>query len=100
MYQDPHHELPIERIRDYAPTPRDDIGELVRLVGDELERALKRFPRFNSPHEGWAVIREELDELWEHVRDNTGRSAEAQLEAIQLAAMALRYALDLTRSPA
>lgn len=30
-----------------------------------------------SPHEGWAVIREELDpELWEHVCANTGRSSE------------------------
>ena len=69
---------------------------LVREVGLELERALGTFPPLNSPHEGYAVIREELErELWAHVCDNTGRSADAEKEAIQVAAMAVRYALDL-----
>ena len=61
----------------------------------ELQRALSKFGPMASPHEGWAVIREELDELWEHVRANTGRSDAARVEAIQVAAMALRYAHDL-----
>lgn len=68
-----------------------------RAVADvlvELAKAAERFPAFNSPHEGWAVIREELEELWEHVRSNTGRYS-ARSEAIQVAAMALRYAADL-----
>ena len=68
---------------------------LLRLVGDELTTARGRFAPFNSPHEGWAVIREELDELWEHVKANTGGSEKAQDEAIQLATMALRYAYDI-----
>jgi hypothetical protein len=68
---------------------------LDELVG-ELEGALGRFPSFNSPHEGKAVIEEELDELWEHVKANTGRSPEARKEAVQVAAMALRYVLDLS----
>jgi hypothetical protein len=71
------------------------IDNLVRRVGDELLRATDRFPAFNSPHEGWAVIKEEMDELWEHVRGNTGRSHDAHKEAVQVAAMALRYVLDL-----
>ena len=50
----------------------------------------------NSPHEGHSVIREELDvELWEHVCHDTGRSPEARREAMQVAAMALRYIIDL-----
>jgi hypothetical protein len=68
-------------------------------VGREVERAAKKFAPFNSPHEGWAVIKEELDELWEHVRDDTGRSQQARTEAIQIAAMAVRYAADLTETP-
>lgn len=71
----------------------------VTTLGDEatreLRRAMAKFGPMASPHEGWAVIREELDELWEHVKANTGGSAEARTEAIQLAAMALRYAHDL-----
>ncbi len=61
----------------------------------ELERAVEKFGPMASPHEGWAVIREELDELWEHVKANTGRGPEARKEAIQVAAMALRYVFDL-----
>jgi len=72
------------------------VFEIAGDAGLECQRAMDRFHPFASPHEGWAVIREELDELWEHVRANTGRSPEARKEAIQIAAMALRYAHDLT----
>ena len=68
-------------------------------VEAELRVALKRFPAMSSPHEGKAVIEEELDELWEHVKANTGRANEARQEAIQTAAMALRYVIDLCSLP-
>jgi hypothetical protein len=32
------------------------------LVVEELARANKQFPQFHSPHEGWAVVCEEVDE--------------------------------------
>src|SRR5204862_1446962 len=64
-------------------------------VADEVVRAQAKFDRFTSPHEGWAVIKEELDELWEHVRSNSGRFDGARTEAIQVTAMAIRYVLDL-----
>jgi hypothetical protein len=66
------------------------------ITGNELMKARAKFPPFNSPHEGKAVIEEELDELWEHVKANTGTGSEAFWEAIQVAAMALRYAYDLS----
>lgn len=74
----------------------DQIAQVLALVGYELAAALKRFAPFNSPHEGWAVIREELDELWEHVKANDGRGQDAVDEAIQIAAMATRYIIDLS----
>ncbi len=64
-------------------------------VEDELFEAVRQFPPFNSPHEGYAVIREELEELWEHAKSNTGLSPEALQEAIQVATMAVRYFIDL-----
>lgn len=64
-------------------------------LADALEAAMTRHAAMHSPHEGHSVIREELEELWEHVRADTGRSADARKEAIQIAAMGLRYALDL-----
>jgi len=68
-------------------------------VGRELAAARRRFGAMASPHEGHSVIREEFEELWEHVRSNTGRSREARAEAIQLAAMAVRYVVDLCGPP-
>lgn len=64
-------------------------------IWGEVERARIKHKPMNSPHEGHSVIREEFDELWEHVKADTGQSPEARKEAIQLAAMAVRYILDL-----
>lgn len=69
----------------------------VREVFDELAAAQAKFPRFNGPHEGWAVIREELDELWDLVRENDGDTQLARVEAVQIAAMAIRYMMEVTR---
>jgi hypothetical protein len=68
---------------------------LLAVIDQELDRATARFDRFHSPHEGWAVIKEEMDELWKHVTENTGRSEAAMMEAVQTATMALRYVYDL-----
>lgn len=73
--------------------------QLLALIDGELERATTRHNPMHSPHEGWAVIREELDELWEHVRADTGRAEEAMIEALQIATMALRYIYDLGETP-
>jgi hypothetical protein len=50
---------------------------LARIQG-EYERAAARFAPFNTPHEGYAVILEELDELWDEVKskDGLGRACE------------------------
>lgn len=64
----------------------------------ELARAIRKFPAFNSAHEGYAIILEELDELWEVVKENQatpGRSDRLRKEAVQVAAMALRFLRDL-----
>lgn len=64
----------------------------------ELALVLPRLEPLGSPHEGYAIVLEELDELWEHVRADTGRSMMARTEAIQVAVTALRYAADLTET--
>jgi hypothetical protein len=79
--------------------PDIDARRLIAAVAEtesELIRAIQKHPTFNSPHEGWAVIKEELDELWEHCRANTARSSKARAEAKQVAAMALRFMVELT----
>lgn len=63
----------------------------------ELAKAQKAYTQFVSAHEGYAVIAEELDELWEAVRfPPRDRSRESmRRECVQIAAMAARFALEL-----
>lgn len=71
-----------------------------KLLGElrgELYRAAEEHDGFNSAHEGWAVILEEVDELWlEVMKKRAARSKDKmRAEAIQIAAMALRFAMDV-----
>jgi hypothetical protein len=68
-------------------------------VDRELKRAQIKFPIFNSAHEGYAVILEELDELKAEVWKNgkTRDVAKMRAEACQVAAMALRFMVDVCR---
>jgi hypothetical protein len=66
-------------------------------VADELRSAQNKFPPFNSLHEGFSILKEEVDELWEVVRmkqSDRARNGLARKEAIQVGAMALRLVLD------
>ena len=66
-------------------------------VEAELESATRQNGPFRSAHEGFAVILEELDELKTEVWKRTLKRDAAQMrqEAIQVAAMAVRFILDL-----
>ena len=71
------------------------IDGVLAEVRAEIARAVAKHPPMNSPHEGYAVILEELDELWEEVKGNRGRDLSALEEAVQVAAMGVRYVADL-----
>jgi hypothetical protein len=64
----------------------------------EFVKASNHYPHFASEHEGFAIIAEEMDELWDAVKlkqaDPTRRE-KCEREAIQVAAMALRFLHDL-----
>lgn len=91
--------------------------EVIELVHKELESANKKFPLFQSAHEGYAVIKEEIEEaeeqlvytkeklnaLWTNIKlDNIEYSLvhvyilgelaiNMAVEAIQVAAMAQKF---------
>ena len=71
------------------------VEEVCGLIGDELRRAtVKHGPMVNA-HEGYAVILEEVDELWEEVKAQHPDKDKQQSEAIQVAAMAARFVIDV-----
>lgn len=68
----------------------------IKLAHDEATNAKEKWPPFNSAHEGFAVLKEEVDELWDHVKVKQKKRdlAAMKKEAIQVAAMALRFASE------
>ena len=61
----------------------------------------KSHSKWNSAHEGYAVILEELDELWDEVKKSRLSRSQERLhdEARQVAAMAIRFMLDVAPAP-
>ena len=72
-----------------------DVDFVLSKVRAEIERAMRKHRRYASAHEAWAVIREEVDELWDEVKADNGYAADAFKEAEQVAATAVRYIVDL-----
>lgn len=64
-------------------------------VLSEVVAARRKHPPMNSGHEGYAVILEELDELWDLVKGQTLDLAEARKEARQVAAMAIAFMVEV-----
>lgn len=74
-----------------------DAAAVAEEVLRELARAIQKNGPMHGPHEGYAVILEELDELWDLVKAYPKRATREQMrgEAVQVAAMAVRFVLDV-----
>ncbi len=82
---------------------------------EELDRANAQYELFSSPHEGWAVLKEEFEEMseevdsihcilanmWQNIKADIDVTDQAQkmqfyakrliAEAVQVGAMAMKY---------
>lgn len=79
------------------PRERDDnLKQAAEAALAEARLAATKWAPFHSCHEGYAVIREELDELWDEVKQKEPSKDKLRLEARHCAAMAIRFAAELT----
>lgn len=62
------------------------------IVLVEVAKANAMHKPFNSHHEGFAIFKEEVDELWDEIKADNHELAIA--EAVQAAAMAIRFLVD------
>jgi len=73
------------------------------MIGEEIEaelgKAQVKHAPMHGPHEGYGVILEELDELWDEVRAQKPDKIKMRKEALQVAAMAARFIVDICDSP-
>jgi hypothetical protein len=63
------------------------------LAEKEYRRSNELYPMFHSTHEGYAVIKEEVDELWAYIKADKSvkPSHEQRSEVIQIMAMCIKF---------
>lgn len=72
---------------------RPQVMDALDEVFAEVKRSMDKHGGFRSGHEGWAVLQEEVDELWDEIKADNSGGVEARTEAIQIAAMGVKYAV-------
>jgi len=71
--------------------------EALKHIEEEYLRASDLYPNLHSNHEAYAVIKEEVDELWDAIKDSKDTKGNNQIrhELIQVGAMVVRYLNNL-----
>lgn len=72
-----------------------DISSAFTLVRFEVLDAIQNWKPHTSAHDGWAKIYEEVIELFEKIREDQTDYVAMREEAVQVAAMAIRFLIDL-----
>lgn len=77
-----------------------EIAGILRAVIAEYEQAASEHAAWHSAHEGYAVLLEEVDELWDEVRRKRTLRDPDQMrrEATQIASCAIRFVKDVVGS--
>ena len=72
-------------------------NDVMQMIDKELDSANNKYPAFHSTHEGFAVLKEEVDELWDEIKVSKSTNANRLMinEAIQVAAMAIKFTENL-----
>lgn len=85
-----HYELAIGTDTERGAKAAKVVGDILR----ELERAMRKHPNTcPSAHHAFAVLQEEVEEMWADVKkDNLDA---AKIEAVQVVAMAIRFLLEV-----
>lgn len=68
---------------------------LIEEIREEYRKAREKHAPMRGTHEGYAVLLEEVDELWDLVREKEPRFVAMRREAIQIGAMALAFLLEV-----
>lgn len=69
--------------------------DAISLIITEYGRASSIHGKFNSPHEGYAIMLEEFDELWDEIKQREPNILNIKEEVVQIGAMAMRFLVDI-----
>ncbi len=91
--------LESEGVAEFAALP-EEVRAIGGVVLQELMRARAKHAPMHSAHEGYAVISEELDELWDEIKNRNPSRIRLLEEGIQVSAMGMRFLIDVVRNGA
>ena len=85
---------PVKVVADFRMS---GIARAVKLIIGEYNQTITRNDPLESSYEGWALIKQEVDELWAEIKKGklNGSQEELQREAVQISAMAMRFVVEL-----
>lgn len=87
-----------ESLTEKMRAERERLLAVLSMVFDEHRAAkAKHSAAYENFHHGWAVLYEEVDELWDEVKRSQHKEAAITHEAIQVAQVAVRFVFDLCR---
>lgn len=69
----------------------DNIDQIMNDILKEVKQVSEKFPPYHSVHEGYAVMLEEFDELWDEVKLKDKNHTRMYNEAKQVACTAIRF---------
>lgn len=70
---------------------------IIEIIELELDECKNKHKPFCSTHEGYGILLEEVDELWDEIKKSKDYFANKRMvdEAIQVAAMAIKFIENL-----
>ena len=83
---------------DFSTIPTKKGSALLLDIVVEVHESRDKHGDFTGAHEGYAVILEEVDELWTEVKKKERDFDKMKKECIQIAAMAIKFYEDICES--
>lgn len=71
--------------------------QIFAQIQREIEGSRKNHGTFTGSHEGYAVLLEEVDELWSEIKKRERNFSAMEKECVQIAAMAIKFIEDVCR---
>jgi NTP pyrophosphatase (non-canonical NTP hydrolase) len=71
------------------------LDEAIIVIREAYESAMTQHPKpYNSQHEAFAILKEEVDELWEEIRKKDRNRAAVRLELTHVGAVVIRFLVE------
>lgn len=86
-----------EQIQEMIDSRITNIGKAIRLIIPEYNQIICKNPPLQNTYEGWAMLLQATEQLWDEVKKDKNLHANEQMrkQAILVGATTMRFIIDL-----